>query len=52
MTKEALDSDRITNASQDENRKFINLLAWICVDQTALPSVLIYKGDSELLQDI
>lgn len=51
MTKEALDSGRITNASQDGSREFISLLACICADETALPPALIYKGDSGSLQN-
>ena len=44
-----LKSGRITYISQDRSREFFSLLACICVNNTALPSTLIYKGDSELL---
>ena len=51
MSLEALESGRITHASQDGNREFISLLACIGADGTALPPALIYKGDSGILQD-
>ena len=51
MSLEALESGRITHASQDGNREFISLLACIGADGTALPPALIYKGDSSILQD-
>jgi hypothetical protein len=46
MTKELYDSGRIKAARQDGSREFISLLASICADGSALPPVLIYKGDS------
>ena len=46
MTKKMYDSGRITTAKQDGSREFISLLASICVDGTALPPALIYKGAS------
>ena len=52
MSVEALKSGRIIHASQDGSREFLFLLACICVNNTALPPVLIYKGDSGSLQDI
>ena len=51
MTLEALESGRITHASQDRSREFISLLACICANGTALPPALIYRGDSKTLQD-
>ena len=51
MTLEALESGRITHASQDGSREFISLLACICANGTALPPALIYRGDSKTLQD-
>ena len=51
MSLEALESGRITHASQDGNREFISLLACIGADGTALPPALIYKGNSGILQD-
>ena len=46
---EVLKSGRITHISQNRNREFLSLLACICTDNTALPSVLIYKNDFGLL---
>ena len=51
MSLEALHSGRITHASQDGSREFLSLLASICTDGSALPPALIYKGDSNTLQD-
>ena len=51
VSVEALESGRITHASQDGSREFLSLLACICADNTALPPALIYKGDSGSLQD-
>ena len=51
MSLEALESGRITHASQDGNKEFISLLACIGADGIALPPALIYKGDSGILQD-
>ena len=51
MSCEALDSGRIKYASQDGNREFISLLACIRATGTAIPPTLIYKGDSNTLQD-
>ena len=48
---EALKTGRIKYASQDGNREFLTLLASICADGTALPPSLIYKSDSDTLQD-
>ena len=49
---EALESGRITHASQDGNREFISFLACICADGSTLPLALIYSGKSGTLQDI
>jgi hypothetical protein len=46
-----LKSKRIIGASQDGNREFITLIASICVNGSALPPSLIYKGESYDLQD-
>ena len=43
---EAFLSSRITQASQDNNKKFITLLAYINTLGVALPPTLIYQGDS------
>ena len=49
MTLKALLSGRITHASQDGSQEFISLLAYISATKAALPSALIYKGDSGTL---
>ena len=51
ISLEALYSGRITHVSQDGNREFLSLLISICTDGSALPPALIYKGDSNTLQD-
>ena len=51
MTLEALNSGRITHASQDGSREFITLLASISATGVVLPPALIYQGDSGTLQD-
>ena len=51
MNKEAYNSGRIKYASQDGSREFISLLAYISAIGTAIPPLLIYKGDSAILQD-
>ena len=51
MTLEALESGRLTYASQDGSCEFISLLACICANGTALPPALIYRGDSKKLKD-
>ena len=48
----ALESGRITHTSQNGSREFLSLLACIYINNTALPSTLIYKGNSRSLQDI
>ena len=48
MNREALESGRITRASQDGSREFISLLAYISAIGAVLPPALIYKGDSSL----
>ena len=48
INREALESGRITRASQDGSREFISLLACISASGTALPPALIYKGDTSL----
>ena len=52
MSVEILESDRITYASQNGNREFFSLFIYICINNIALPSALIYKNNSKLLQDI
>ena len=49
MSLETLQLGRITHASQDGSRKFINLLACISASEAFLSLALIYKG--EHLQD-
>ena len=51
MSLEELHSGRITHASQDGSREFLNLLTSIYTDGNALPPALIYKEDSNTLQD-
>ena len=51
MSKDALDSGRIPNASQDGNREFLSLLACIGADGTALPPALVYRGEAGSLLD-
>ena len=48
MSNEALESGRITRASQDGSREFISLLACISATGAVLPPALIYKGESSL----
>ena len=50
MMREAYESGRIPNASQDGNREFISLLACINATGQAIPPSLIYKGESTTLQ--
>ena len=50
MTREAHESGRITNTSQDGSREFISLLACISATGIALPPSLIFKGNSGSLQ--
>ena len=51
ITLEAFLFSRITHASQDGNRKFISILAYISAISVTLPPALIYQGNSETLQD-
>jgi hypothetical protein len=51
MTLEALQSGRITHASQDGSREFLSLLACIGADGDVIPPTLIYQGESGDLQD-
>jgi hypothetical protein len=46
MTREALESGRVSKVQTDGNREFISLLACIYADGTTIPLALIYKGDS------
>jgi hypothetical protein len=46
-----LRTKKILGSNQDGSREFISLLAAICADGTALPPALIYKGNSNDLQD-
>ena len=39
-------SKQIQYIFKDSSREFISLLAYISINGTALPPVLIYKGDS------
>ena len=49
MIFEAYESDCITLVSHDDSRKFISLLTYICVNNTALLFTLIYRD--EAIQD-
>ena len=51
MAREAYYSGRIRFASQNGSREFISLLACIGATGTALPPMLIYKGESMTLRD-
>jgi hypothetical protein len=50
MTKEAYKQGRVRCSQQDGSREFITLLACVCVDGSATPPALIYKGASNDLQ--
>ena len=45
MSSEAYQQSRITAISQNRNREFISLLAYISADLIAIPLALIYKGE-------
>ena len=49
LSLEALLSRRITHASQDGNREFITLLAYISAAGIALPPAIIYQSESSSL---
>ena len=51
MPLEALKNGRIQYACEDSSREFISLLACISADESALPPSLVYKGESDSLQD-
>ncbi|THC92492.1 hypothetical protein EYZ11_008030 [Aspergillus tanneri] len=51
VTREALRRGKLLGASQDGNREFITLIAAICADYSHLPPALIYKGESNDLQE-
>jgi hypothetical protein len=42
MSKKAYETGRITDVSQDGNREFISLLAYMLAVGVALPSALLY----------
>ena len=48
---EIFKSERIQYISEDSNKEFISLLAYISANSTALPLILIYKDNSFSLQD-
>jgi hypothetical protein len=50
MTREALESSRVTKVQTDGNREFISLLACIRATGSMLPPALIYRGESHDLQ--
>lgn len=52
MTREALESGRITKAKQDRSREFISILACISVIGKWIPPLLIYKGESGNLMSL
>jgi hypothetical protein len=51
MSRQAVESGRIIGAIQDGSREFISLLSGVCADGTYLPPALIYKGESNDLQN-
>jgi hypothetical protein len=51
MSKKAYKSSRITSVSQDSNREFISFFVCISAIGVVLLSALLYKGESEDLQD-
>jgi len=51
MTADALNSTRVTKASQDGSREFISVLACISANGRTLPPALIYQADSGDLMD-
>jgi hypothetical protein len=51
MSRQAVESGRIIGAIQDGSREFISLLSGVCADGTYLPPALIYKGESNDLQE-
>lgn len=46
MAREALESGRISHATQDGSREFLSLFACVAADGIALPPALIYKGEA------
>ena len=51
FTKEAFNSGRLRNISQDDNREWITVLATICADGITLSPGLIYQAVSGNIQD-
>lgn len=51
MTLKAYLSGRINQASQNENRDFINLLARVSAARKELPPALIYGGEAHCIRD-
>ena len=51
FTKKVWERGKLRGSNQDGNREWITLLASICADSTALPPLLIYKADTNNLQD-
>jgi hypothetical protein len=51
MSLEAYKSGRVRQAAHDGNREFISLLACVSALGKAIPATLIYKGESNDLQD-
>ncbi len=42
---------QLINASQDGNREFITFISTICVDESRISPVLIYKSESGAIMD-
>ena len=51
MPRKHLENKKILGTNQDGSREFISLLTAVYADETVLPSVLIYQGDTHDLQD-
>ncbi|KAL2861001.1 uncharacterized protein BJX67DRAFT_317030 [Aspergillus lucknowensis] len=51
VSRNALRRGKLLGASQDGNREFITLIAGICADYSRLPPALIYKGESNDMQE-
>jgi hypothetical protein len=51
MNRKAYDSGRIKQASQDDSREFISILACICALGSSIAPMIVYKGESMTLQD-
>ncbi len=50
FSKRLFKKEQFNQMLQDGNREWINLLACVCADGTALPPALIYAADSNNIQ--